>query len=96
MVPYNPYAIEWRWKMPNKAQPFTHYHLVKAFKAASAAGVPDPVVRVSLANGTTIAISGKPGEAAAVIPKPDKPAAMLPKRGKPLPTSPRAPVGGHK
>ena len=44
--------------MSNTAQPFRHHHIVRAFKAAEAAGVRNPTVQVSLPNGTTIAIGG--------------------------------------
>jgi hypothetical protein len=46
--------------MVNRAQPFKHSHIVRAFRAAEAAGVKNPSVAVHLPNGTTIDINGKP------------------------------------
>jgi hypothetical protein len=46
--------------MANRAQPFKHSHIVRAFRAAEAAGVKNPSVAVHLPNGTTIDINGKP------------------------------------
>ena len=46
--------------MANQPQQFKHHHIVRAFKAAEAAGVRNPTVSVRLPNGTTIDIGSKP------------------------------------
>jgi hypothetical protein len=48
--------------MTNQPQRFRHHDVVKAFRAATAAGVANPTVRVSLPNGTTLDIGGGPGK----------------------------------
>jgi hypothetical protein len=56
--------------MANQPQPFRHHHIVRACRAAEAAGVANPTVEVRLPTGATITIgSGKPDKAAPVIPK---------------------------
>jgi hypothetical protein len=44
--------------MANRAQNFKHHDVRKALKAAAAAGVSDPTVRVVLPNGTEFHIGG--------------------------------------
>jgi propanediol dehydratase large subunit len=58
--------------MANQPNQFKHRDIVRAFKAAEAAGVPNPSVQVHCPNGTVITIDSKPEAAAAVIPKPGK------------------------
>jgi hypothetical protein len=56
--------------MANQTQPFKHHHIVRAFKAAEAAGVANPTVEVHLPGGATIVIGGgKADKAAPAIPK---------------------------
>ena len=45
--------------MANKPQPFRQFHITRALKAASAAGMRNPTCTVSLPNGTTIAIGSE-------------------------------------
>jgi hypothetical protein len=49
--------------MANRPQPFRHHDIVKAFRAASAAGVSNPSVSVRCPGGATITIDSKPDEA---------------------------------
>jgi hypothetical protein len=65
--------------MANQPQPFKHHHIVKAFRAAEAAGVRNPMVSIRLPGGATIAIGSKPDEA------------VIPKSGKTQPASSRKP-----
>jgi hypothetical protein len=61
-----------RWKVANQPHQFKHRDVVRAFKAASAAGVSNPSVQVRCPNGTVITIDSKPDAVTAVIPKPGK------------------------
>ena len=55
--------------MVNRAQPFRHHDVKRAFRAAVAAGVSNPSVEVRLPTGTTITIgSGKQDETASTTP----------------------------
>jgi hypothetical protein len=60
--------------MVSKPQAFRHHQIVRAFRAAEAAGVRDPTVRFVLPNGTQFQIAasagGKPD--AATVLKPAK------------------------
>ena len=58
--------------MANRPNQFKHRDIVRAFKAAEAAGVPNPSVQVHCANGATITIDSKPDKVAAVLSKPGK------------------------
>jgi hypothetical protein len=59
--------------MANRPNQFKHRDIVRAFRAAEAAGVPNPSVRFQCPNGTTITIdSNKPDKVAAVLSKPAK------------------------
>jgi hypothetical protein len=49
----------WNETMANKPQPFRQFHITRALKAASAAGMRNPTCTVSLPNGTTIAIGSE-------------------------------------
>ena len=73
-------------KWANQPHQFKHRDIVRAFKAAEAAGVRNPSVQVQCPNGYVITIDGKLDTAAAVMPKP----------GKVRSTSPRASVGGRR
>jgi len=55
--------------MANQSQPFKHHHIVRAFRAAEAAGVANPTVEVRPPTGATITIGGKPDKVARAIPK---------------------------
>jgi hypothetical protein len=57
--------------MTNQPHQFRHRDVVRAVRAASAAGVQASEVKVVLPSGASIVISGRPNEAAAI-----------PKRGK--------------
>jgi hypothetical protein len=56
--------------MVNRAQPFRHHDVKRAFRAAVAAGVSNPSVEVRLPTGTTIVIGsgGKPGASVSTTP----------------------------
>jgi hypothetical protein len=56
--------------MVNRAQPFRHHDVKRAFRAAVAAGVHNPSVEVRLPTGTTITICGddKPGARVSTVP----------------------------
>jgi hypothetical protein len=72
--------------MANQPHQFKHRDVVRAFKAAAAAGVRDPQVEIQFRNGTTIVIG--PRDAGA---KPD--ATAISKASKPrLPASARTPA----
>ena len=58
--------------MANQPHQFKHRDVVRAFKAASAAGVSNPSVHVRCPNGTVITIDSKPDAVTAVIPKSGK------------------------
>ena len=60
--------------MANRPHPFRHRDVVRAFKAASAAGVSNPTVQIRCRDGTEITVAGgKPDEPpAAIPPKPGK------------------------
>jgi hypothetical protein len=60
--------------MTNQTHGFKHRDVVRAVRAASAAGVHASEVKVVLPTGATIVISGsgKPTNASAAIPKPTK------------------------
>ena len=62
--------------MVNRAQPFRHHDVKRAFRAAVAAGVPNPSVEVRLPTGTTITIGsgGKPDAPASAASGPKPPA----------------------
>jgi hypothetical protein len=63
--------------MANQPHQFKHRDVVRAFRAAEAAGVPNPTVQVQLPNGTTIVIGGagaKPDAAASTRNKAATPA----------------------
>ena len=68
--------------MTNQPHQFKHRDIVRAVRAAEAAGMRDPTVRICLPNGTELVGSGKPDEVAAAIPSP----------GKAQPTASRNPV----
>jgi len=62
-------AIEWYGPPMNKTQPFRQHHLTRALKAATAAGVHNPMVEVHLPTGAKIVVRshaaktvGKPGQ----------------------------------
>ena len=55
--------------MTNQPRQFKHSDVVRAFKAAEAAGVSNPMVQIRCRDGTEISIGGKPDETAAAIPK---------------------------
>jgi hypothetical protein len=66
------------WNMANQPHQFKHRDVVRAFKAAAAAGVTDPKIEFQLPNGTTIVIGGGTGNktnAAASTPNKTRPAA---------------------
>jgi hypothetical protein len=50
----------------NQPHQFKHRDIVRAFRAAEAAGVPNPTVQIRCRDGTEITVGGKPGEAAAI------------------------------
>jgi hypothetical protein len=56
----------------NQPHQFKHRDVVRAFKAAAAAGVSNPSVHVRCPNGTVITIDSKPEAVTAVIPKSGK------------------------
>ena len=58
--------------MVNRPHQFKHRDVVRAFKAAAAAGVSNPSVQVRCPNGTVITIDSKPDAAAAATTKPGK------------------------
>ncbi len=66
--------------MTNLPNQFKHRDIVRAFRAASAAGVTNPSVKVHCPNGTCITIDSKPDETVAAIPKPAKAAPIKSKR----------------
>ena len=51
-------ATECRWNVANQPQQFKHHQIVRAFRAAEAAGVRNPSVEVHMPNGTTLVIGG--------------------------------------
>jgi hypothetical protein len=68
-------------EMVGRPHQFKHRDVVRAFRAASAAGVPNPSVHVRCPNGTVITIDSKPDAAASAIPKPGK---AQPSRSRPV------------
>jgi hypothetical protein len=48
--------------MVTRAHNFRHADIKRAFRAAEAAGVPNPVVRVVCKNGTELHIAGSDGK----------------------------------
>jgi hypothetical protein len=68
--------------MANQPQEFRHHQIVRAFRAAEAAGVRDPTVRVVLPNGTEfhIGAGGKPAPPPVVAPKSKARPPALPRR----------------
>jgi len=69
--------------MANRVHQFKHRDVVRAVRAAAAAGISNPkTVEIRLPNGTTIAVGGTDNRpATAAILKPGKERA-LPKRGR--------------
>jgi hypothetical protein len=67
--------------MANQPQPFRHHHIVKAFRAAEAAGVRNPSVEVRIPNGTVFTIGSKPDEVISA-PLPNKPSVRRRDRGR--------------
>jgi hypothetical protein len=61
----------------NQPHQFKHRDIVRAFRAAEAAGVPNPTVQIRCRDGTEITVGGKP-DGTAAIPKQAK-AAPVPK-----------------
>jgi hypothetical protein len=62
--------------MANQPHQFKHRDVVRAFKAAAAAGVRDPQVEIQFRNGTTIVIGPRDAGAKSDVgatPKPTKP-----------------------
>jgi hypothetical protein len=69
----------------NQPHQFKHRDVVRAFRAAEAAGVQNPTVQVQLPNGTTIVIGGaggKPDAAASAISKVRQPSMKAGQTGK--------------
>jgi hypothetical protein len=64
--------------MANQPHQFKHRDVVRAFRAAEAAGVSNPTVQVQLPNGTTLVIGGA-GETDETL-KPTKAPARKPVR----------------
>jgi hypothetical protein len=68
--------------MANRTHQFKHRDVVRAVRAAAAAGISNPrTVEVRLPNGTTIAVSGTDGRPAAAVVRPAvKPRPAAPSR----------------
>jgi hypothetical protein len=54
--------------MVTRAQNFRHADVRRAFKAAAAAGIPDPVVRVVCKDGTELHIGSRSSKSATTSP----------------------------
>lgn len=83
------YNLMGRWKMTNQPRQFKHADVVRAFKAAEAAGVSNPTVQIRCRDGTEITVGGKPDEPALAIGKQVKAAPIKPKTFRPTVTEKR-------